>query len=49
LLKALSRAYHDAAPALFINETIDLFGASAKVQGMEIHNRVPAYHKISIK
>jgi peptide/nickel transport system substrate-binding protein len=49
LLKALSRTYRDDAPALFLNETVDLFGVSAKVAGLEIRNRAPAYHLITLQ
>jgi peptide/nickel transport system substrate-binding protein len=48
LLKTLGRAYRDDVPAIFLTETFDLFGVSARVQGLEIRNRVPAYHDISL-
>lgn len=48
-LKALGREYRDAAPAIFLTETLDLFGVSQKVQGFEVRNRAPAYHKITLK
>ena len=48
LLKALGRAYRDDVPSIFLTETFDLFGVSARVQGLEIRNRVPAYQDISL-
>ncbi|MDX2144007.1 MAG: ABC transporter substrate-binding protein [Rhodospirillaceae bacterium] len=47
LLKVLARDYRDAAPALFFYDVFDLFGVAKGVEGVEIVNRVPVYHKIS--
>jgi len=43
LLRELSRAYHDAAPAIFLVETVDVFAMSPRVAGFRIANRVPVY------
>lgn len=48
LLKALGRAYHDAAPSVFLLDLNDFFGVRDGLDGVEIVNRVPAYHKIKI-
>ncbi|MDX2221358.1 MAG: ABC transporter substrate-binding protein [Rhodospirillaceae bacterium] len=48
LLRDLARAYHDAAPAIFLIEVFDLFGAGAHVTGLSLANRVPEYHKVEI-
>jgi peptide/nickel transport system substrate-binding protein len=48
VLKDLGRAYHDAAPALFLLDLNDFFGVRAGLDNIEIVNRVPAYHKITI-
>lgn len=45
-LQRLSRAYHDAAPSIFLAEQIDVFGHSSRVRGLVIANRVPVYEKI---
>jgi peptide/nickel transport system substrate-binding protein len=46
MLRDLSRAYQDDAPALFLTETIDLFAASARIGDLHVRNRVPSYHLI---
>jgi peptide/nickel transport system substrate-binding protein len=48
LLKDLGRGYHDAAPALYLLDLNDFFAVRAGIENVEIVNRVPAYHKISI-
>jgi peptide/nickel transport system substrate-binding protein len=48
LLKALGRDYREAAPALFLYDVFELFGVAKGVEGVEIVNRVPAYHKIAV-
>lgn len=48
LLKTLGKAYHDAAPSLFLLDAKDFFAVRPGVEGVEIVNRVPAYHKIKI-
>ncbi len=49
LLKTLGRAYHEAAPALFLLDLNDFFAVRQGVENVEIVNRVPAYHKIMMK
>lgn len=48
LLRELSRAYHDAAPSIFIVESVDVFAASPRVGGLAIANRVPVYERITL-
>ncbi|MBL8644884.1 MAG: hypothetical protein JNK21_13195, partial [Rhodospirillaceae bacterium] len=48
MLKKLGRAYHDAAPSLFLLDLNDFFGVRGGVDDVEIINRVPAYHKVKI-
>ncbi len=48
LLKDLSRGYHDAAPALYLLDLKDFFAVRPGIDNVEIVNRVPAYHKITI-
>lgn len=48
MLKSLGRAYHDAAPSLFLLDLNDFFGVRAGIENVEIVNRVPAYHKIKV-
>jgi len=48
LLKTLGRAYHDTAPSLYLLDLNDFFGVRDGLEGVEIINRVPAYHKIKI-
>lgn len=48
MLKDLGRAYHDAAPALFLLDLKDFFGVGPRVKEIEILNRVPEYHKITL-
>ena len=48
LLKALGKAYHDAAPSLFLLDLKDFFAVRPGLEGVEVINRVPAYHKIKI-
>ena len=48
-LRALAGAYRDDAPAIFLTETFDLFGASNRVQGLTIRNRVPIYEAVTLK
>lgn len=47
MLRQLSRDYHDAAPAIFIVETVDVFGMNRALRGFSIANRVPVYEVLS--
>jgi len=46
LLRELSRAYHDAAPAIFLVESLDVFAMDARIGGFRIANRVPVYEDL---
>jgi len=46
LLRDLSGAYHDAAPAIFLVETVDVFAMDPDVAGFRIANRVPVYEEL---
>lgn len=46
LLRELSRAYREAAPAIFLVETVDVFAMDAGVGGFKIANRVPVYEDL---
>jgi peptide/nickel transport system substrate-binding protein len=48
-LNELARLYHDAAPAIYLNEQFDLYGISRKVEGFSLANRAPVYEKITVK
>lgn len=49
LLQQVSLAYHDAAPALFLVEQVDVFGTSARVEGLSLANRTPVYERVRFK
>jgi peptide/nickel transport system substrate-binding protein len=44
--RALSRRYHEAAPALFLVEQIDLIAYAPRLQNVVLKNRVPAFEDI---
>ncbi len=48
LLKDLGLGYHDAAAALYLLDLNDFFAVRAGIENVEVVNRVPAYHKITI-
>jgi len=48
MLKDLGRAYRDAAPSLFLLDLNDFFAVRDGVDNVNIVNRVPEYHKITI-
>lgn len=47
--QALGRAYHEAAPSVFLIEHIDLFAYSPRLEGVRIRHRVPVYEDIVIR
>ena len=46
MLEALARDYREAAPAIFILETVDVYAMHPRVHGFELANRVPVYEAI---
>jgi peptide/nickel transport system substrate-binding protein len=46
-MRGLARAYHDAAPALFLVEQVDLYAHSPTVTNVRLRNRVPIYEDIT--
>jgi peptide/nickel transport system substrate-binding protein len=48
MLKQLGRAYHEAAPSLFLLDLNDFFAVRPGVENVEIVGRVPAYHTVKI-
>jgi peptide/nickel transport system substrate-binding protein len=47
MLKTLGRAYHDAAPAIYLLDLNDFFAVRKGVDNVAIVNRVPTYHTIT--
>ena len=47
--QALARAYHEAAPSVFLVEHRDLFAYSPRLEGVRIRHRVPVYEEIVIQ
>jgi peptide/nickel transport system substrate-binding protein len=45
-MRRLSRAYHDAAPALFLVEQVDLYAHQPHLANVRLRNRVPVYDAI---
>jgi peptide/nickel transport system substrate-binding protein len=45
-MRRLSRAYHDAAPALFLVEQVDLYSHRPQLDNVRLRNRVPIYEAI---
>jgi len=49
MLKALSAAHQQAAPALFLLEQIDLIGVGPRIKGeITVANRVPLYERVQL-
>jgi peptide/nickel transport system substrate-binding protein len=46
-LRKLARAYHDAAPALFLVEQVDLYAHRPELGNVRLRNRVPIYEAIT--
>jgi peptide/nickel transport system substrate-binding protein len=46
-MQQLARAYHEAAPALFLVEQVDLYGHSPLFSNVRLRNRVPIYEAIT--
>ena len=46
-MRALSARYHEAAPALFLVEQVDLWGYRPGLSGFKVRNRVPVYEDIT--
>jgi peptide/nickel transport system substrate-binding protein len=49
MLEALARDYREAAPAIFILETVDVYAMHPRVRGFELANRVPVYEAIRLE
>jgi len=47
-MRGVARGYHDAAPALFLVEQIDLYSHRPDLEGVQLRNRVPVYHRLSL-
>ncbi len=47
-IRRVSRAYHEAAPALFLVEQVDLYSHQPGLSGVKIRNRVPVYEAIRL-
>jgi peptide/nickel transport system substrate-binding protein len=45
-MRRLARAYHDAAPALFLVEQVDLYAHQPNLSNVRLRNRVPVYDAI---
>jgi peptide/nickel transport system substrate-binding protein len=48
-MRKLSRAFHDAAPALFLVEQFDLFAHHPRLAGLSVRNRVPVFEALRLK
>jgi peptide/nickel transport system substrate-binding protein len=46
-MRQVARAYHDAAPSLFLVEQLDLYAHQPELRGVQVRNRVPVYDAIS--
>jgi peptide/nickel transport system substrate-binding protein len=46
LLMELAKRYHEAAPALYLIDQIDVVGIGPRVEGVRVSNRVPMYEEI---
>ena len=47
-LRVAARLYRQEAPALFLVEQVDIFGAVCRVSGLTVANRVPIYNELTI-
>jgi peptide/nickel transport system substrate-binding protein len=45
-MRRLARAYHDAAPSLFLVEQVDLYAHQPHLGNVRLRNRVPVYDAI---
>jgi len=45
-MQAVSRAYHEAAPALFLVEQVDLYAHNPALTQVRLRNRVPVYDDV---
>lgn len=48
-MRKLSRAFHEAAPALFLVEQFDLFAHHPRLTGFAVKNRVPVFEALRLK
>jgi peptide/nickel transport system substrate-binding protein len=48
-MRSLARAYHEAAPALFLVEQVDLYAHHPRLENVRLRNRVPIYEEIRRK
>jgi ABC-type transport system substrate-binding protein len=48
-MRRVGRAYHEAAPALFLVEQFDLYSHQPELTGVRVRNRVPVYEAIAAR
>jgi peptide/nickel transport system substrate-binding protein len=48
-MREVGRAYHEAAPALFLVEQLDLYSHQPELAGVRVRNRVPVYEAIVVR
>jgi peptide/nickel transport system substrate-binding protein len=48
-MQRLARAYHEAAPALFLVEQVDLYAHRPDLRHVRLRNRVPMYEEIEMR
>jgi peptide/nickel transport system substrate-binding protein len=48
-MRHVGRAYHEAAPALFLVEQFDLYSHQPELTGVRVRNRVPVYEAIAAR
>lgn len=48
-MREVGRAYHEAAPALFLVEQLDLYSHQPELAGVRVQNRVPVYEAIAAR
>jgi peptide/nickel transport system substrate-binding protein len=48
-MRRVGRAYHEAAPALFLVEQFDLYSHQPELERVRVRNRVPIYEQIAVR
>jgi peptide/nickel transport system substrate-binding protein len=48
-MRQVGRAYHEAAPALFLVEQLDLYSHQPELERVRVRNRVPVYEAIAAR
>jgi peptide/nickel transport system substrate-binding protein len=48
-MRRVGRAYHEAAPALFLVEQFDLYSHQPELERVRVRNRVPIYEAIAVR